>query len=101
MVRIQIESLRHFVEDLRTTERDRRGEATLICSQLRLSLSIVDRAGHAHLSVTLTQFQVEGDHQVTVGFAVYPTDLPHILKDFEDMLEFPQPPGGSDEDQEN
>jgi hypothetical protein len=32
--------------------------------------------------------QPEGDHCVEIVFEVYPTDLPKILSDFEDLLAF-------------
>ena len=101
VVRIPLESMRLFVEDLRVMERNRRGEAGLTCPELRLKLSVVDSAGHVQMSATLSEFQLEGMHQVTVGFPVYATDLPRILQDFEDLLTFPQPSNNSAEGSES
>lgn len=89
MVGIEREALRHFVEEFRVLERDRRGEAILECSALRLAFSVSDRAGHVHLSAALTELQAGGRHQVIIAFMIDPTALPVILEDLEGLLRFP------------
>lgn len=89
MVRIELVHLRRFVEAVRVLERDRRGEATLAEPQLRLTVSVYDRAGHVRLSAALTDHQVDGEHHVALSFEVDPTALPRILTDLETLLAFP------------
>lgn len=98
VVRIGRDTLTHFVDDFRALERDRRGEATLECHELRLVFWVTDRAGHVHLQATLTEHQSGGIHQVAIAFAVDPTALPGILADLEELLAFPdldRPPAES------
>ncbi len=90
IVRIEMAQLRRFIEELGVLERNRRGEATLACPQLRLSFRIYDRAGHVRLAAELTDYQLDGDHHVALCFELDPTALPAILSDFEELLAFPR-----------
>jgi len=85
---IRLDELQRFVNEMRTLEHDRRGKATLESSQLRLTFAVYDRPGHVRLTAALRDVQPEGDHCVEIVFEVYPTDLPKILSDFEDLLAF-------------
>lgn len=80
-------ALRRFVDEMRTLERDRRGKAQLIGTELHLSFTVVDHAGHVHLDAALSQIQAAGEFHVAAAFAVDPTTLPRILSDFEDLLD--------------
>ena len=83
-----MDELQRSVNEMRTLEHDRRGKATLESSQLRLTFAVYDRPGHVRLTAALRDVQPEGDHCVEIVFEVYPTDLPKILSDFEDLLAF-------------
>jgi hypothetical protein len=94
IVRIAMPALHRFVEDLRVLECDRRGTATLTTlpgSMLRPLFEIFDRAGHVSLAAELTDLRPEGEHRVSLAFEVYPTALPAILSDFEELLSWPHP----------
>lgn len=97
--------LRTFVDALERLERDRSGEAILTSmspNEFTLSIRIADRAGHVVLGATL-QWPVYGvlpqggpfDHCVLLGFAIDPTMLPGILRDFQELLAYRHPISGS------
>jgi hypothetical protein len=85
---IRLDELQRFVNEMRTLEYDRGGKATLESSQLHLIFEVHDWPGHVRLTAALRDRQMEGDHCVEIVFEVYPTDLPKILSDFEDLLAF-------------
>jgi hypothetical protein len=86
IVQIELAKLRQFVEDLRTLERDRRGEATLTSVLLTLTVRVYDRAGHVSVAADLSDYRC----RVSIGFGLDPTMLPTLVNDFEELLAFPQ-----------
>ena len=98
-------TLRDFVDALERLERDRSGEAILTSmspNEFLLTIRVADRAGHAVLGAIL-QWPVYGvlphggpfDHSVLLGFALDPTMLPRILRDFKELLAYRRPLPGS------
>jgi len=94
-------TLRDFVDALERLERDRAGEAILTSigpNEFLLTIRIADRAGHVVLGATL-QWPVYGvlpqggpfDHSVLLGFALDPTMLPRILRDYQELLAYRRP----------
>jgi len=92
---------RGFVDALERLERDRSGEAMLTSmgpNEFILTIRIADRAGHVVLGATL-QWPVYGvlpqggpfDQSVLLGFALDPTMLPRILRDFQELLAYRRP----------
>jgi hypothetical protein len=93
--------LRGFVDALERLERDRSGEAILTSmspNEFILTIRVADRAGHVVLRATL-QWPVYGvlpqggsvDHRVELGFALDPTMLPRVLRDFQELLAYRRP----------
>ena len=95
IVQIERSTLRQFLDDLRTLERDRRGEARLTSAQLTLSVRVFDRAGHVSITAELTDYHRYGDRvsikdHVSIIFELDPTTLPKLISDFEELLAFPR-----------
>jgi hypothetical protein len=87
--------LKRFLVDLERLVRDRRGAATLTsmsADEFALTIGVHDRAGHVlltsefrrHVYVTTTTLE----HHVAIGCEFDPTDLPRVLRDFQDLLAF-------------
>ena len=95
-VRIRINELRRFVTDLEAFERHRQGSVTLLGldpEMFKLSLQVFDRPGHVLLTGTMRERGFEGTSfnlGISIGFEIEPSSLPSILRDFEDLIAWPQ-----------
>jgi hypothetical protein len=87
--------LNRFLVDLERLVRDRRGAATLTrisptssplpsASTTAPAMSLLTSEFRRHVYVTTTTLE----HHVAIGFEFDPTDLPRVLRDFQDLLAF-------------